>query len=151
MSVSGISSSSVSQKFSGVNSPQTPRNDSPIQLAVKWGDLTVRMKTIDEVLAQKELELAKVGKELDALRIVAPLLRGEEDGLSEAVETTRTPTVLQQSAVQDDAVIDSHPAFFSWWERWREATNRFFLMASSRRRKYGSMSGNRKQDQAKPD
>jgi len=130
MSVSGILSNSVSREFTSVNSI---REDSHIQLAVKLGSLTVRMKAIDEVLAQKELELAKVGKELDALRIVAPLLRGEEDGLSEAVETTRTPTVWQQSAVQDEADIDSHPAFFSWWERWREATNRFFLMASSRR------------------
>jgi hypothetical protein len=130
MSVSGILSSSVSREFTSVN---PIGEDSHIQLAVKLGSLTVRMKAIDEVIAQKELELAKVGKELDALRIVAPLLRGEEDGLSEAVETTRTPTVLQQSAVQDEAIIDSRPAFFSWWERWREAANRFFLMASSRR------------------
>ena len=66
MSASGILSSNVSQKFSS------------IPLAVRLGSVVVRMKTINEVLLQKELELVRVGKELDALRIAAPLLRGDE-------------------------------------------------------------------------
>ena len=71
----------------------------------------------------------------EALRIVTPLLRGEgEDDVSEAVEPTRTPIVMQQSAkAQDEAVIDSHPAFSAWWERWRKARTRFSLVASIRR------------------
>jgi hypothetical protein len=134
MSISGILSSSISQNpFNAVNSPPTPCDDSRIQLAVKLGSLTVRMKDIDEMIVRKELELAKVGKELDALRIAAPLLRGEEDGLSEAVEPTRTLTVMQPSVAQDEGVIDLHPAFVSWLERWREATNRCFLVAPIKR------------------
>ena len=70
----------------------------------------------------------------EGLRIVTPLLRGEEDGVSEAVEPTRTPIVMQQSAkAQDEAVIDSHPVFSAWWERWRKARTRFSLVASIRR------------------
>ena len=45
----------------------------------------------------------------EALRIVTPLLRGEEDGVSEAVEPTRTPIVMQQSAkAQDEFVLRRH-------------------------------------------
>ena len=98
MSASGILSSNVSQKFSS------------IPLAVRLGSVVVRMKTINEVLLQKELELVRVGKELDALRIAAPLLRG------------------------DEADVDSQPAFVSWWERWRhETATRFFPVASLRK------------------
>jgi hypothetical protein len=70
----------------------------------------------------------------EAPRIVTPLFRGEEDGVSEAVEPTRTAIVMQQSAkAQDEGVIDSHPAFSAWWERWRKARARFSLVASIRR------------------
>jgi len=37
------------------------------------------MKTVQEFLAQKEVELASAARELEALRVVAPLLRDEED------------------------------------------------------------------------
>jgi len=67
----------------------------------------------------------------EALRIVTPLRRGQEGGVSEDVEATRTPIVMQQSAkAQDEAVNDSHPAFSAWWERWRKARTRFSLVAS---------------------
>jgi hypothetical protein len=133
MSVSGILSSGVSQKFSSLNSPPTIREDSHIQLAVKLGSLTVRMKAIDQVLVQKELELARVGKELDALRIVAPLLRGEKDGLSETVETTQTPNVMQASVAPDESVLDLQSVFSAWRKRWLEATNRLLAVAAIRR------------------
>lgn len=42
------------------------------------------------MLAQKELELARVGKELESLRIVAPLLRDEEDRVGESAEAGPT-------------------------------------------------------------
>lgn len=136
MSISGILSSSISQKpFRGVNSPQTPRDDSHIELAVKLGSVTVRMKTIDEMLVHKELELARVEKELDALRIVAPLLRGENGELSEAVETTRTLTVMPRSDVPDEAVVDSPLGSPSWSERWREVLKRLLCYAGTVRLK----------------
>jgi hypothetical protein len=37
------------------------------------------MKTLNEALNEKQSELARVAKEVDALRIVAPLLPDEED------------------------------------------------------------------------
>jgi hypothetical protein len=70
----------------------------------------------------------------EALRIGTPLLRSEEVGVSEAAEPNRTPIVMQQSAkAQDEAVIDSHPAFSAWWERWQKARTRFSLVASIKR------------------
>ena len=48
------------------------------------------MKTIQEMLAERELELARVKKDLETLRIVAPLLRDEEDRVGEHAETVLT-------------------------------------------------------------
>jgi hypothetical protein len=133
MSISGILSSSVGPKpIGGVRSPQTLCDDAHVQLAVKLGSLTVRMKDIDEVLVQKELELARVGKELEALGIVAPLLRGEEGGVSEVIEPTRTLTL---TILPQPAVVGSNPAFALWWERWREMLTRLLSYAGAVRLK----------------
>ena len=43
------------------------------------------MKNVYEVLRQKELEVSKLGKEVEALRVVAPLLT--EEGEPEADST----------------------------------------------------------------
>jgi hypothetical protein len=64
-----------------------------------------------EVLSQKELELARVKKELKALRIVAPLLREEGDRISETGEPTPTIPIIRQLFAQDEVVIDSPPCF----------------------------------------
>lgn len=48
------------------------------------------MKTVHEILAQRELELASAMRELEALRIVAPLLRDEEDRVGEPAEAVLT-------------------------------------------------------------
>lgn len=58
-----------------------------------------------EMLVQKELDLARVEKELEALRIVASLLREEEDWVSEAATPIRNVSVVLRSAVQGEAVI----------------------------------------------
>jgi hypothetical protein len=143
MSVSGVISSlvssSVRQKISPVNSQPmisqpTIREDSPIQLAVQLGSTTVRTKSIEDVLIKKQIEFVRVGKELDALRIVAPLLREEGENVSKVSEATQILTTIQQSPATGEAVVDLRPTLFSWWERWREATNRFFLLASIKRR-----------------
>jgi hypothetical protein len=97
------------------------------------------IKNVQELLLQRELELMKVKKELEALRIVVPLLRDEEDWLREAVPVL---AVTGQSLIEAEAVtrlgrvnasfgLDSPPASASWRVRWREAANRFFPAGSS--------------------
>jgi hypothetical protein len=142
MSVSGVisnvlggnSGSSAGSKISAVNSLQTVRDDSPLQLAIQLSRLTVRMQTIEEVLVKKQIEFIRVGKELDALRLVAPLLESTESDASEVIEPPQPLTAVQLSPTRGEAAFDLHPAVVSWFERWREATNRSFLMALIKRR-----------------
>ena len=138
MSVSGLISnilgSSASTKFSAVKSLQTVREDSPLQLAIQLNRLTVRMQTIEEVLVKKQIEFIRVGNELDALRLVAPLLQSTESDVSELLEPPQPLTAVQPSRARGEAAFDLHPAVVSWFERWREATNRSFLMALIKRR-----------------
>jgi hypothetical protein len=44
---------------------------------------TQTMKNVYEVLRQKEMELTRLEKEVEALRLVAPLLSEEKEGLAE--------------------------------------------------------------------
>ena len=44
------------------------------------------MKNVYEVLRQKELELAKLEKEVEALRVVAPLLSDDKEVVAEISE-----------------------------------------------------------------
>jgi hypothetical protein len=60
---------------------------------------------VQEVFSQKEFELAKVRKELEALRIVAELLMDVEDWPRVAVRPTLT--ITGQSLIEAEAVIDS--------------------------------------------
>ena len=60
------------------------------------------MRDVQEVLLQKELELAKVKTELEALRMVAKLLRDEEDWVRESAKPTLT--VNGQSLIEAEAV-----------------------------------------------
>jgi len=96
------------------------------RIAATLGEMTAVVKecTIQEVLVQKKLELAKVKKELEALRIVATLLRDEEDWVRAAAQPTLT--ITGQSLVEAGAVIDSPPASSSQRGRWRNAAKRFF-------------------------
>jgi hypothetical protein len=56
------------------------------------------MKNVYEVLRQKEAELAKLEKEVEALRLAAPLLTEERDTLSEVPKPGTTVTVPPQQA-----------------------------------------------------
>lgn len=49
------------------------------------GDLL--MKNVYEVLRQKEMELTRLEKEVEALRLVAPLLSEEKEALSEMTKS----------------------------------------------------------------
>ena len=90
MSLLGVFNSSAKPEINRAHSLPTIAipEDSSAQPSVQVGSLTIRPKTIDEVLVQKEKELMKVGKELDALRIVAPLLRDEKELAGKAAVLT---------------------------------------------------------------
>ena len=49
------------------------------------------MKNVYEVLRQKELELARLEKEVEALRVAAPLLSDDKEMLADG--TTNKPTL----------------------------------------------------------
>jgi len=67
------------------------------------------MKNVYEVLRQKELELARLEKEVEALRVAAPLLSDDKDAtpessnakpsLSSNTTTTQQPIRIPQPAV----------------------------------------------------
>jgi hypothetical protein len=54
------------------------------------------MKNVYEVLRQKELELTRLEKEVEALRVAAPLLSDEKEPVIDAPKPTLTPTAPQQ-------------------------------------------------------
>jgi hypothetical protein len=56
------------------------------------------MKNVYEVLRQKELELARLEKEVEALRVAAPLLSDDKDVASDT--TTAKPTLTAAPAAQ---------------------------------------------------
>ena len=54
------------------------------------------MKNVYEVLRQKELELSRLEKEVEALRVAAPLLSEEKEALAEAPKPNLTATTVPQ-------------------------------------------------------
>lgn len=54
------------------------------------------MKNVYEVLRQKELELTRLEKEVEALRVAAPLLSDEKEQLAEVPKPSLTATGPQQ-------------------------------------------------------
>ncbi len=56
------------------------------------------MKNVYEVLRQKELELARLEKEVEALRVAAPLLSDDKEAVAEA--TNNKPTLAAAAAPQ---------------------------------------------------
>ena len=54
------------------------------------------MKNVYEVLRQKELELTRLEKEVEALRIAAPLLSEEKEQVADISKPTLTATSVQQ-------------------------------------------------------
>jgi hypothetical protein len=73
------------------------------------------MKNVYEVLRQKELEMAKLEKEVEALRVAAPLLSDDKDIASDTVaKPTLAPAVTsapqQPIRIPQPAVNQSQPA-----------------------------------------
>jgi hypothetical protein len=56
------------------------------------------MKNVYEVLRMKEMELARLEREVEALRVAAPLLSDEKEMMLEA--TTNKPIAAQPTPVQ---------------------------------------------------
>jgi len=54
------------------------------------------MKNVYEVLRQKELELTRLEKEVEALRVAAPLLSEEKEPTTETSKPTLTASTSQQ-------------------------------------------------------
>jgi hypothetical protein len=83
------------------------------------------MKNVYEVLRQKELELTRLEKEVEALRVAAPLLSDEKESLSEAPKPSLTATAPQQP-VRIPPVVAAQavnaPTRVAGWE---EATKRW--------------------------
>ncbi len=82
------------------------------------------MKNVYEVLRQKELELARLEKEVEALRVAAPLLsddKGESLSDSSNSKPTLTATATQQpiripQAAVNAAPVAAQPARAAGWE-----------------------------------
>lgn len=78
------------------------------------------MKNVYEVLRQKELELARLEKEVEALRVAAPLLSEENKELqAEAAKPTLTTATPQQPIripAQVAAQAVGQPARAAGWE-----------------------------------
>jgi hypothetical protein len=78
------------------------------------------MKNVYEVLRQKELELTRLEKEVEALRIAAPLLSEEmKDSVSDSPKPTLTATAPQQPIRIPSpavAVAANPPARAAGWE-----------------------------------
>ena len=79
------------------------------------------MKNVYEVLRQKELELARLEKEVEALRVAAPLLSDEgKDGTGEVASkpTLATSTSPQQPIRLQQQAVNATPqtARAAGWE-----------------------------------
>ena len=66
------------------------------------------MRNVYEVLRQKELELARLEKEVEALRVAAPLLSEDKEMAVEA--TNNKPTLATTSSVQQQPIRIPQPA-----------------------------------------
>jgi len=77
------------------------------------------MKNVYEVLRQKELELTRLEKEVEALRVAAPLLSEEKEQLAEAPKPTLT-TATPPQPVRIPPVVAAQaaptPARVAGWE-----------------------------------
>ena len=78
------------------------------------------MKNVYEVLRQKEMELARLEKEVEALRIAAPLLNEEKEAVAEAPKPTLAATPAPQQPIRIPAPVAAAatqtPACAAGWE-----------------------------------
>ena len=79
------------------------------------------MKNVYEVLRQKELELARLEKEVEALRVAAPLLSDEKESVTDTAMakptlTAAAPAPQQPIRIPQPAVNQVPTARAAGWE-----------------------------------
>ena len=65
------------------------------------------MRNVYEVLRQKELELSRLEREVEALRVAAPLLSDEKDAL---VDSANKPTLASSGSTTQQPIRIPQPA-----------------------------------------
>jgi hypothetical protein len=107
-----------------LTSPACLHKDWTFAPPIRPAQVLNRMKNVYEVLRQKELELARLEKEVEALRVAAPLLSDEKgESLSEsasskpslAATATQQPIRIPQPAVSA-AAVTAQPERAAGWE-----------------------------------
>jgi hypothetical protein len=83
------------------------------------------MKNVYEVLRQKELELTRLEKEVEALRVAAPLLSDEKEQLAEVPKPSLTATPPQQPVRIPPVVAAQATNSPSRVAGWEEAAKRW--------------------------
>ena len=83
------------------------------------------MKNVYEVLRQKELELTRLEKEVEALRVAAPLLSDEKEPLTEAPKPRLTATAPQQPVRIPPVVAAQGATVQSRVAGWEDAAKRW--------------------------
>ena len=83
------------------------------------------MKNVYEVLRQKELELTRLEKEVEALRVAAPLLSDEKEQLAEAPKPSLTASGPQQPIRIPPVVAAQAANAPTRVAGWEEATKRW--------------------------
>jgi hypothetical protein len=83
------------------------------------------MKNVYEVLRQKELELARLEKEVEALRVAAPLLSDDKEAVAEGTNNKPTlaspaqqPIRIPQPAVNAAAPVARAAGWEDTAKRW---------------------------------
>jgi hypothetical protein len=76
------------------------------------------MKNVYEVLRQKELELSRLEKEVEALRVAAPLLSEDKEAGNDNKPTLATSTATQQPIRIPQPAVSAAPqaARAAGWE-----------------------------------
>lgn len=79
-----------------------------------------RMKNVYEVLRQKEMELTRLEKEVEALRLVAPLLSEEKENSSEMKtalpQAVNAPSTTARIPVATQSIPAPQPVRAAGWE-----------------------------------
>jgi hypothetical protein len=76
------------------------------------------MKNVYEVLRQKELELSRLEKEVEALRVAAPLLSEDKEAGNDNKPTLASPATTQQPIRIPQPAVNTAPqaARAAGWE-----------------------------------
>ena len=83
------------------------------------------MKNVYEVLRQKELELTRLEKEVEALRVAAPLLSDEKEPIAEAPKPSLTAAPPPQPVRNPPVVAEQSATAPARVDGWEDAAKRW--------------------------